>query len=374
MRQVLHILSSAGDCTDPRIWSGTPHNIWKALLRRGIDVRTHNLAGNRPRRVFARVVNLLSGYGWNDPMRVGWGSRHVTARAQAIVDRTGSGDYLHFGSDHMPIDAPAGTRHFLLTDYSVHLLCANPLYQEKTTQLLRDRAMAKEGLMVAQLSRIFTTADYVAESFRREYDLPPEKVVAVKSGLGRINPARPEKDFDSGYMLFVAKRNFVNKGGRLLLDAFEIVRRSRPDARLVVIGNAKDPTQAADLHRMQHTPGIEFHDHDTPRYQELVAGAALYVGPAPDEPWGIIYLESLAVGTPIAGLDRNAFPQFAGGGKYGFVAEEATAAAVADTLLDALSDPTRLAAMGEAGREHVLSEYTWDKVAERIVTGMDRTS
>ena len=45
--------------------------------------------------------------------------------------------------------------------------------------------------------------------------------------------------------------------------------------------------------------------------------------------------------------------------------------AVAATILDALSEPERLARMGAAGRAHVLAEYDWDRVAERILKGFE---
>ena len=72
------------------------------------------------------------------------------------------------------------------------------------------------------------------------------------------------------------------------------------------------------------------------------------------------------MGTPIAGLARNAQPEFAHGGAHGFIAPEATAESYAAILLDALSNPERLRAMGERGRAHVIAHYQWPAVAERI--------
>nr|WP_243843363.1 glycosyltransferase family 4 protein [Sphingomonas vulcanisoli] len=198
--------------------------------------------------------------------------------------------------------------------------------------------------------------------------MPPERVVPVKSGLGHILPDPGVKDYAGGYILFIAKQNFIGKGGRLLLDAFEIVRRERPQTRLVIIGNVDDVTQQEDLPRMQNDAAIDFYNYDTPEYRTLLAGATLYAGPADNEPWGIVYLESLTVRTPILGLAHNAFPQFAADGAYGFTAEAATPEAVATAILDALSDPDRLARMGAAGREHVLAEYVWDRVVDHILS------
>jgi len=369
----LHIVSSMGDVRERKSWSGTPFGIWQAISRLHPDTLTHDISFNWRTLGLIGKANAVMGLTAYNPGRVGIGNALSRARAQRVVDSAGqTADFLHFGSGHLPIRPSPGQRHYLFTDSAACLETANPHYVEVTNEKHRDACNESDRKMVSMLDGIFTTADYVAQTFTNTYALPPGKAVAVKSGLGRILPDPGAKDYANGYMLFVAKQNFINKGGRLLLDAFEIVRRERPDARLVVIGNEADPRQAEDLPRMKNTPGITFYNWDTPEYRDLVAGAALYAGPAPDEPWGIIYLESLSVRTPILGLERNAFPQFVAGGKHGFTAPEATPEAVATTILDALSDPERLERMGAAGRAHVLAEYDWDRVAERILKSFER--
>ena len=97
--------------------------------------------------------------------------------------------------------------------------------------------------------------------------------------------------------------------------------------------------------------------------------ASLLVEPMINDPWGQVYLEALLSRTPPIGLDRNGLPEIIGGGKYGFLVREASAAALAETILDASSDPDRLAAMAEAGQRHALSTYSWERTAERIAFG-----
>lgn len=373
MTRVLHVVSSIGDPTHPRTWSGTPRAILTALEALGVRVVVHDISPRGRVRRLGRLLNRLI-YGTSGEDRAGLVPWLGVRKAQQIASREGKADFLHFGSGHLPIQKrKPNQRHYLFTDYAVFLLSANPEFRARTNRRLRAAAEAGEAKMVDQLDGIFTTADYVAAAFTTKYNLPPGKSVAVKSGLGRIIEDVTDKSYD-GYMIFVARQNFINKGGRLLLNAFDIVRSHRPDATLVIIGNAADPTQMEDLERMRNTPGISFHNYDTPDFQALIAGATLYAGPALDEPWGIIYLESLCSRTPIAGMRRNAFPQFAGEGKFGFISEEASVTSVAEMLLNALSDPARLALMGELGRKHVLREYSWERVAERIVEHLALTA
>jgi len=100
----------------------------------------------------------------------------------------------------------------------------------------------------------------------------------------------------------------------------------------------------------------------------LFNSASLFAMPAEYEPWGLVYIEALACRTPILGLNRNALPEFTQNGKSGFLLNDVTPEALAECLLVALSDPDRLAQMGRIGQEHVLRQYTWKAVAERIIS------
>lgn len=371
MARALHIVSSVGDVTDPRTWSGTPRGIWQALAKRRPGLVTHNILISYDEQAILGWINAALGLTRVEPSGIGPGRCISRIRAEQIMRRTGPADFLHFGSSHLPVKRRPGQRHYLFTDGAFQLSTYAPNYIATTNERHRRIMREQEREMVRALDGIFVTADYVAQSFLSDGGARPDQVVQVNSGLGHALPDPVAKTYDGGYMLFVAKQNFLGKGGPLLLDAFDIVRRTRPDATLVVIGSVQDPMQEPYMARMRETPGITFHNFDTPDYRALVAGAALYAGPAPDEPWGIVYLESLSVRTPIAGLARRAFPQFVAGGAHGFTATDDTPEAVAAMLIDALSDPARLERMGRAGRAHVLAEYSWDRVAERIVDHMD---
>ena len=89
--------------------------------------------------------------------------------------------------------------------------------------------------------------------------------------------------------------------------------------------------------------------------------------PALHEPWGLVYLEALVCRTPILGLARNAFPELAGGGRFGYVVADETAEAVARAIVEACADPAELARRGTAGQAHTLSTFTWGQTARRIV-------
>jgi glycosyltransferase involved in cell wall biosynthesis len=85
-----------------------------------------------------------------------------------------------------------------------------------------------------------------------------------------------------------------------------------------------------------------------------------------NDPWGQVYLEAIASLTPVMGLNRHGLPEIVDGGRLGFLVDRAEPAALAEAILNAVADPLRLAGMAEAAQRHVLENYSWKRVAERI--------
>ena len=53
-------------------------------------------------------------------------------------------------------------------------------------------------------------------------------------------------------------------------------------------------------------------------------------------------------------------------GRHGFLLDQAEPHALAAMIMTAIADPHRLAAMGEAGQRHVMSNYSWQRAARAI--------
>jgi glycosyltransferase involved in cell wall biosynthesis len=179
--------------------------------------------------------------------------------------------------------------------------------------------------------------------------------------MGAIEPYDGPKSYDRPALLFVAKHLFQAKGGVLLLEAFELARCRRPDLTLSVVGDERSRAFVGNR------PGIAFHAHlPWPALQQLFRDATLLVQPMLNDPWGQVYLEAMASRTPVMGLNRNGLPELVDGGRHGFLVDRAEPAALAEAILSAVSDPQRLDRMASTAQRHVLRNYSWSRVAERI--------
>jgi phosphatidylinositol alpha-1,6-mannosyltransferase len=81
---------------------------------------------------------------------------------------------------------------------------------------------------------------------------------------------------------------------------------------------------------------------------------------------GIVYLEASATGLPVISGDSGGAPDAVLPGETGYVVGGKDETALADRLIQLLSDPQGAATMGEKGLAWVDREWRWDIVANRL--------
>jgi len=353
-----------GNPLDPKTWSGAPYRLAMALRRQGVEVDGFYPHMEGWAKYLFAASHLAGGFGGlaNEQIRRGKLAReHHSLKVAEMAARTGARNILHIGTFALPpSDLLRSVRHFIYCDQTWWLsLQHRP--DNRTTERACDQYEELERQSFDCAEHIFTFGRYVRDDIVGHYGVPASRVSVVGSGMGAIEPYRGPKSYDEPKLLFVAKHLFVEKGGELLLDAFLKALPFRPDLKLTVVADPKSARRIPDH------PAITFEaqlpwEQLASRYRE----ATLLVQPMLNDPWGQVYLEALASRTPILGLDRNGLPEITAEGRHGFLVSEPDADELATAILDAVSDPERLARMGETGQRHVLQSYSWDIAAERI--------
>lgn len=180
-------------------------------------------------------------------------------------------------------------------------------------------------------------------------------------------PAREALDLEGPVVLF-AGRLAVNKGLPHLVDAFARLAGDHPDASLVLAG--EDPGRGQDLLERAREHGVA--DRLTlaghlPRetYRSALAAADVLVLPSEYEACGIVLVEAMACRTPVVAADRGGMPEVVGS-EAGLVVPHGDDAALAEAVGALLSDPDLGEEMGEAGRDRVAGDWTWDAVVDRV--------
>jgi glycosyltransferase involved in cell wall biosynthesis len=203
----------------------------------------------------------------------------------------------------------------------------------------------------------FTMNEWTKESLINDFNIEPNKVHNVSFGIN-VEPYFGVKNYSNMLLLTVIRKGAEKlKGTYLLLDAFKLAKKKLPNIKLAVVGST-----------LENIDGVTYYEgYPREKTKELFKEASVYIMPALMEVNGITYLEALASKSPTLGLNRCAYPEFCGYGKYGFIAKEATSESIEEQILQAFSNVDRLKNMGELGQKFVLAKFTWDRTADNII-------
>ncbi len=140
----------------------------------------------------------------------------------------------------------------------------------------------------------------------------------------------------------------------LLVEAFAIVRRRHPSARLVLMRPSSQR-----LEQQLAADGVEFFDPSPGAVANVFADAWVSALTSADEAFGLVVVESLATGTPVVAANEAGPAEILDRDGIASLFEEPTADAVARALLEALE------LVGDRGTATRARERARDFTSER---------
>ncbi len=146
-----------------------------------------------------------------------------------------------------------------------------------------------------------------------------------------------------------------------LIEAFRIVRRERPDARLVIVEPGQRDSAVGQAAR--RAEGVELLGSND--LAPVYAGAWASILPSIGDSFGIVLAESLACGTPVVGAQSGAIPEIAGDEATGRLFEPDDERGLAAAVLEAF-ELSQDSATTEACLRRA-QEFSTDRQAERYI-------
>lgn len=174
--------------------------------------------------------------------------------------------------------------------------------------------------------------------------------------------------FKGQRLLLFLSRLHPKKGADLLLKSWERIRSSRPEWRLVMVGEG-EATWVDGLRHFVRTNGLEETVLFTGSLEgslkrSALAAAELFVLPSHSENFGQVVLEALAAARPVVVTQGCPWPDVETRGCGWWIG--AGGSALIESLRRAMSlSATELAAMGRAGSDWVLRDFDWDLLIRR---------
>lgn len=346
---------------DKITWSGTPKNIIECMEEDNVEIVNLSYFKKIHHFGLGKIKNLANkifysyGDSFRDPFPF-WYKLH-SSFFQKEMTKYDVDAYVFMGEQCIKSRDKINGKIYVYLDRVIGEITQ----YDEDGRLLKSRFVEKyennDKNSLALMDHIFTLNEWSRDEIIARYGISPRKVTNVGFGVN-LREYCGSKNYNNHKLMIVLRKGTEHyKGLDLLLEAFEIARNKVPDLTLHVVGT--------DYKKLD---GVHYY-YNLPREvtASLFQECALYVMPALLEPNGITYLEALANKTPVIGLNRFAFPEFCGYGKYGFIVENDTAESVSSAIVDAFSNLNRLEKMGLEGQKFALEKYSWKATADKML-------
>lgn len=184
-------------------------------------------------------------------------------------------------------------------------------------------------------------------------------------------------------LVFLGRFDEPRKGLAVVLEAFALVSREWPDARLLIAGQGA--SAGFQDHSAPHghwTADTELRPEVAARVRflgpvsdadraDLLASAAVYVAPQTrGESFGIVLLEAMAAGAPVVASNLPAFASVLGQGRCGELFRSGDSAAASVAISHVLRNRGHSQRLRRAAADEVRS-YDWSQIVPRIETVYD---
>jgi glycosyltransferase involved in cell wall biosynthesis len=182
-------------------------------------------------------------------------------------------------------------------------------------------------------------------------------------------PGRASLGVSAGAPLILSvARLFRSKGHFELLSALALVKRKYPNVRLAVVGS--DYPTDSDTTQMLKTRARELGIGENVVFTgqrsdiaSLLAACDVFSLPSFEEPFGLVFAETMAMKRPVVALTNGGTPEVVEHGKCGLLSPPGDIDALAANLLRLLGDPAMRTQFGEYGRSRVEQHFTPQRMA-----------
>ena len=274
--------------------------------------------------------------------------------------------YGLLGLDRIGFPLVTTIHHPITVDRELDLAAADSLKQRLSVR--RWYGFTRMQRRVAQrLDSVLTVSQSSGREITEHLGVLPERVHVVPIGADvRLWSPDASVPVVPGRIVTTSSADVPLKGLIHLVEALAKVRTER-DAHLVVVGKRREDGPVAEaIRRLGLEHAVEFRGGVTDaELVDLVRSAEVACVPSLYEGFSLPAAEAMAAGTALVATTGGAIPEVAGpDGETCLAVPPGDPGALAAALGRLLDDPELRARIGAAGRERVLTRFTWERAAE----------
>jgi len=175
---------------------------------------------------------------------------------------------------------------------------------------------------------------------------------------------------EDALVLASVSRLFSWKGQRELLQAFAGARSEFPNLKLLIVGADEwlvhGGSFTEELRALADSLGVAQHVVFTGARSDIpqvMAACDIFTLPSFEEPFGVVFLEAMAMQRPVVAVDNGGTPEVVEHGLSGLLSPPWDIPALTANILTLLRDRALRVRMGEYGRARVLQHFNPQRMA-----------
>lgn len=351
----IYYLVKWGKCKE-KAWSGTYYSLYKALEPYfkiiDIDLTKENTVIDKIKlRLFGSDLYFRETKGnrkYVSRLLLSKEKKCVFQFAENIFDSADVSSYIYMDFSVSYVE--------YMMDYYPEIFAYSNFRNVRKNAIRRRASYQTEYLKNCQ--GIFTMGHWLAEDLVNRCGIAASKVHCVGGGINLKKELIDYSQKKGNKILFVG-RDFERKGGFLVVEAFKRLKERVHNVELYVAGPAMNPIK-------ENIEGYHYvGDCDYDKTAALFNLCDIFVMPSYFEAYGLVFIEALSFGLPV--IARNAFemPYFVEDGKSGLLLQKDDVD-ILSNMMERLLKDENIKSYVKAKREFYLSEYSWDKVANKI--------
>lgn len=228
-----------------------------------------------------------------------------------------------------------------------------------------------------EAARVVAVSDWMRSEVVSEFKIPPEKAVSIPNA---VDVAKFEKQVDvaaarsrwhvgpEDKLATAVGRLTSQKGFDDLIRAYPRIRRSVPNARLLVVGDGYMRGQLEALAEKEKVKGATTFAGfvSDPDLVDAVKASDVVVVPSRFEPFGIIALEAMAAGVPVVVSKVGGLAEIVDDYVDGLEVEPNNPDSIADATVRVLSDRALASELAARAKEKV-RQFNWESSAMKTL-------
>ena len=223
---------------------------------------------------------------------------------------------------------------------------------------------------LASARQIIAPTPRLAKQLQRDFGL---EALVVGYGVDPEEICRDSERLRARYhgrkVLLSVSRLIKSKGIEFMVRALPQVIHRWKEVVYVIVGAGPERAHLQRLIReLKLNDHVELtgqlpHNH----VMEYMSVCDVFVLPSWQETFGLVYVEAMAHGKPVIGVVGQGVDGIVTSGETGLLVPPRDVDALAEATIYLLAHPREARAMGEAARKLVLTEYTWEQSARKLV-------